>query len=300
LALLAALLSLPGFLQQYGNQTLLLFGSQVPLKHIYAIFSGLLGLSIYFYALGLLGEYKIFRNLNFCGNLTYAISLVLPIILMLIIVFTPIVSYLASNINSIKNESISLVVSIVISALSSGLVEFVYKLYTETLRKKKSIAQSKADIDSLFLTQKLLKEGYFDIAITEAWKAVEKCLVGTISAVVGLEFTNNARDLIDDALKYKVITPEMQSPLKILRESRNKSVHSIKSFQQQKAANLISIAEKTINHCNGIQEECYFCNNKFRITEMETDNITGASVCKKCAKENSNWRDDLFDLSRES
>jgi len=44
------------------------------------------------------------------------------------------------------------------------------------------------------------------------------------------------------------------------------------------------------------EEDCYFCGNSFKLSELDSDNATGASVCEACAEKNPDWKEYLMSI----
>jgi hypothetical protein len=78
LALLGTLYTLNPIVLKYGDISFSFLGYGLKVQMVYFSFLTLLGISVYFYAIALISENKIFIFMQKGGNISYTISLLIP------------------------------------------------------------------------------------------------------------------------------------------------------------------------------------------------------------------------------
>jgi HEPN domain-containing protein len=301
LALLAAMFALNPLVNKYGEIAYLVFGFSVSINSIYLIFCSLLGASVYFYAIGLVGEKAIFEVANKIGHVTYAFALIVPPLFLflypvslaaeIVVKFTQSPAF-----SNVIEYSLSGFVGIAASLISN----FIIKTFSQRDKTEKVKKLSEQENQFLARANELFKQGYFDLAVTESWKAVEIALNKTFISIGEKRYPKNMRLILELAEKRKILKNNQVADLKMILRIRNNAVHTEEHIDSSIASNVLGISEKIIASLAGASESCYFCDKYFHTKDLETENMTGASVCAECAKKNPNWKDELIAMGMDT
>ena len=81
-----------------------------------------------------------------------------------------------------------------------------------------------------------------------------------------------------------------------VRQIRNASVHTERRITGAEAESTLGVSDKIIAALDKVSDRCYICGNLYPLSSLEFDDITGASVCKACAKENPDWKDTFLTI----
>ena len=297
LALLAAMLTLTPLIQTYGTTSYLLFGYPITVNFVYALFGGLLGLSVYLYAVGLIGDKPAYEFINKIGHATYAIALLVP---PLFVVLYP-VSLIAIVIQSIWNNPaftkiVELASSAIVGVIASILSNWIYAAFSAR-DKRDRIEKLRTEENKLLARAKqLFNDGYYDLAVAGSWRAFEVALVKAFEATGERIRPRSFKALFDSARKKELLNEQQIRSMNAIREIRNDAVHTDRQVTAQEAQEALCLAEKIIASLNQIEDRCYFCGQRFPVTALEADDVTGAKVCTSCGKKNPGWRDTLMSM----
>jgi HEPN domain-containing protein len=295
LALLAAMFAISPIIQKYGEANYGLFGLKVTLNFIYLLFCIALGASVYFYAIGLVGDRPFFVILNKVGHIAYALALIVPplfVILYPISVFTDIL------VAAFKTPLFSKVVeyggSAATGVAASLIGHLIFRAFAARDRKEQIDQLSIQENQLLGRARQLFREGYYDLATAESWKAVEVALNRTFETAGIRRRGQPISALLDLARKRELLNAKEIDNLMTVRHMRNDAVHTERKVTKEEARQALSVSEKTIAALDKVADRCYFCGNLFPLSALESDDATGASVCKACAKKNPDWKDTLL------
>ncbi len=298
LALLGALFALNPIITSLGNFSYQLFSLNLKLIYAYWTFAILLGISVYFYAIALIGiENSFFDFTRKLGNLTYAFALFVPPIFFFLyavsvitVLFTDLLKHpFAANI-------IEITFSALIGAFASFGIRTFFKLFSKRDRSEKVQSFSKQESDLLTRSRKLLNEDYYDISVSEAWKAIEVALRKAFYNLGIQEKYISGSNLIQRAEKTKMISGLQAEDLEFIRKMRNDAVHTEVNISKDDAQKVIKISDKVIASLDKITERCYYCNSEHPISSLESDDFGGAFICKNCLNKHPDWKDEMAEM----
>jgi HEPN domain-containing protein len=254
-----------------------------------------LGASVYFYAIGLVGEKAIFEMANKIGHVTYALALIAPPLFFLLYPVSLAASIVVKFTQSPAfSKIIEYALSAFIGVAASLISNSIFQTFSQ--RDKTEKVEKLADQENQLLARAkgLFKQDYFDLAVTESWKAVEISLNKTFISIGEKRYPKTMRSLLELAIQRNILKESQADELKMILRIRNEAVHTERHIDQEEASNALNLSEKIIASLEGASDSCYFCNRTFHIKDLETDDLIGVSVCKDCAKKNPNWKDELM------
>lgn len=297
LALLAALFTL----SPMANETELfftMFSMEIKIRILYWIFVLLLAFSVYFYALALINEEKVHDISQKLGNYIYVMALLFPLLVLSIYIISTISTFLIGLSNSkLTGQILQLVLYTILGAYASILVQKIATKFRRVEDKQISERSKKVEIQLLEKAKKLSQTEMYDLSVIELWKALEMSFERTFSLMALPYDRKNLSKMIDLIKQYKLLPSTLLSELHSIRNIRNKAAHTSDIVSKVEIQNAIKITEKILATIDGYKEKCYYCNNRFPLTELDVEDINGDYyVCKDCAMEHPNWKNEIFVL----
>ncbi len=295
LALLAAMFAVNPLIDRYGDISYLIVGLPISISFIYLLFCSLLGGSVYFYAIGLVGEKAIFALANKLGNITYALALIAPPLFLILYPVSLIVAVVVGFTQSPAfSKSIEYVLSAVVGVTATLLSRFIINTFSQ--RDKAEKVEKLSDQENQLLTRakELYTQGYYDLAVTESWKALEIALRKSFISIGEKRLPRTMHSLIELARQRNLMKDNQANEVKAISTIRNEAVHTERHINKDEALRALRLSEKLTASFEGASDSCYFCRKMFRITDLDNDDCTGASVCAECAKKNPDWKAELM------
>ncbi len=301
LALLGVLFTLNPTITLHGDISYNLFGFPISIKLGFLVFALLLGSSVYFYAIALIGENTALQLARKTGHVTYASALLVPPLYLLLFIVSLIADYVLILLKSdLASKILELILAAVVGAFVNAVVIRLFKVFTKKERADKAQKYTEQENATLTRAKQLFDQKYFDISVTESWKAIE---ISLKKAFMNQDIpikSGNAYKMLQDATKKEMITKKQSEDLSFIRKLRNDAVHTDFEISEEDARQALNIADKTVASLEKTTERCYYCGKDFPLSKGKSDDITGASVCEKCNKIHPNWKDELFDLGMET
>jgi HEPN domain-containing protein len=293
LALLCSIFALNPLIEHHLTKGFELYTLTIPLLWPFLGISITLGITVYLYALTLISDktnLDILRNL---GNYIYTIALIIPPLYIVLFI----VSLVAKVLECIfKIPDITKIVEIffiaIIAFISPILIVSISKVFKSKDRIEKINNLTKIEIDLLAKSRKLSNDGYYDMAIIDAWKAIEVAFSKAfINANHKIEYRVN---LIEVAKKSGFLNNTLYEDLNYIQDLRNQTAHTNNKVSKNDAEKVLSITDKVISELEKEFENCYYCNKKYPKKEMKSDEMEIDYVCKSCAKNNPDWKVELL------
>ncbi len=239
-ALFAAFIAINYYSDSLKNIELSLGLDNYPLLYVFNVMLLILFGAVYFYALDYAKgnsakAWKGLRYLKPIGNYCYALSL----IILPLAIFAHLFSYLLKFIISSLGLSKEIVLVLSASIVVLGGIINVYLIGRSMTNK-----QRKEDLERVQLTEentilqaeKLFKQGFYAPALVEMGKLIEIALQKKLLEEKNLDVKiYTSHQLIDLAVKTKLITPEIVESIKVVRAMRNKAAHLQIEFSKKEA-----------------------------------------------------------------
>lgn len=294
IALLVAMFAVKPIIDTYGTSSYTIFGLSITLSHIYTIFGSFLGATVYFYAIGLIGEKPIFELAKKIGHITYALALITPPLFLLLypvsLITTLAVSVWSTPTISKLIEAAFVVVFGLTAYLMSGII---FDAFAQRDKSEKIEEMEDQENSLLSRAKQLYQQEYYDLAVSESWKAVEVALKKLFLSIDVKARPKTFPLLVETARKCNVLNGSQIEELVAIRSIRNDAVHTEKRMTLDEASRALNVSEKLITSLQSVGNKCHFCGRAFVAGEIEIDNIAGTAVCNECAKKNPEWKDKL-------
>ncbi len=237
LALLGTLFTLHRVVENADYQAATTFttylGYEVNIVHAYLLLAGLLALTVYFYAIGFMTEHPT-AWVEKLGNLIYALAImVVPMYGVLYLS-----SFLAETLGRFDLYWI-----VPLGALGLGVI--IGGLFLKRLGEKDRSAKvahwADLEISSLYRARALFEGGHYDLAVMEAWKAIDARLNRVLTARGLTPPVNNPAAMIDKSIRAGILRETARPQLNELRQHWAVAV-SHQPLKQQDAEAALNIA----------------------------------------------------------
>jgi len=236
LAMAGILFAIHPLIRDHGTVGFAFFGVTLQFQVLYYAFFGLLGCTIYFYAVGFLNEYPM-GFAHRVGNLFYAISLLFPPVFAVVALSATV----AEGVVWISDSPMAGEVSKFSVALIGGCVGLLIARIV-WLRMNNREREASADQlavqshDHLRRAEQLVRAKHFDLVALEGFRAIEASLQHGLLACKAAIPSTRANLLIPAAAKAGLIPEELVGIFHELRIARNRAVHGAELFNQQDAS----------------------------------------------------------------
>jgi HEPN domain-containing protein len=219
LAMLGTLFALHSLLNEFENWTFHWLDYEVKLIYVYALIGGLLAFTVYSYALALLTERPSSRWERL-GNYTYALAiLTVPLYGFL---------YLSKFLAEYFGEAHVQITAPASAAVLAGL----WLLVGLVLRRRLGIKDRQAKVEQLADQEiaaldrapELFDQHHYDLAVIEAWKAIEARLRRVLLLRGYLRRFDNTQKMVDVAARAGLIPEASRKLLQEVRKQWNIAV----------------------------------------------------------------------------
>ena len=244
IGLLAVLFTVTPLLQPFGELGYYLFGVKLTFLRLYYTLTLILALSIYFYAIQFLTE----RDLRYpaiIGNLLYAVALVLPVLYAALFVVTYGVGLLRPV---FSNPIAQTVITAVIGSIVGGFGADVVRRLGQALgrQEKKAVSEQleREEMQFFHRAEQFLQTGYYDLAVVEAWKAIE---VAARGALLRRDVRVSYRLPIHREIEMHGLLPKDLIPaLEVVRRTRNTAAHAVERISEEQARSAIELSARIL------------------------------------------------------
>ena len=204
LALLAALFALHPLTEKLSFN-FSIFSLQISIEFIYWVFVGLLAFTVYFYAISLIKEDKLYNKFHIIGNFSYTLSLLFPPVIFFLIGISALTALLPSNFWKVFLESLF---STVLGLLMSMGISKIMKKMSVKEKLLSNIKAKNADFELLERAKKLSKDKMYDLTIIDLWNVVETSFYRMFEEN-GIVFDKKKPTSIINVIKEKTTLPSM-------------------------------------------------------------------------------------------
>jgi hypothetical protein len=229
LALIGTLFALHPFVERFGDRGFVYpvwrDEVQVDLKiyYVYGLVAALLALTVYFYALGLLSE-RGYSWMEKAGNYSYAIAVMILPLYGGLYVSALVAERVGQTHLAVTTPAVALGLGILWLAVSYFFAWRLRRRMGEQDRRVKLEQLADQEIHALNRAREMFASSHYDLAVIEAWKAIEARLRRAllIRKLGGQKETPQA--LVHRATRAKLFSPPALAQLQELRRQWNIAV----------------------------------------------------------------------------
>lgn len=270
IGLLAVVFTLTPLLGSYGSAGFLLVGLRIEVRQLYLFLSATLGLAVYFYGL----QFMTGRRMRFAavaGDVFYALAMVGPLLfasLFLTVLFAGAAARLFATVSILP-----VLEGIISSIAGAGAMWTWFQLRATLDRKQKhseAFSREQQEISQLKRAEELLRSGHNDLAIVEAFRALELAAPTLIPKLGSLDLKKKHREwfqILTDRLPT-----ELRAQLESVRNRRNQAAHGVEPISAtaaQEAVRTISRVLAVLSANRG--DRCPQCGSSGLAQEFGSD-----------------------------
>lgn len=193
-----------------------------------------------------IGTWKIFNYFILIAYVLFAFILVTPILFLLnIIAYKLFTTFVAQNeIKAINFSKVSSIITFILQ-LTLAIVTAVFYKRERKIKTQQNIANQ--EIIELDNANKLFKDGYYSNSILESFKVLETHLYKKLTDKDYRIPRHRLNDIIELALKEKIITKEDLPDINDVRGMRNIAAHTNAEYTEQQAKFALKFVKELIN-----------------------------------------------------
>lgn len=191
------------------------------------------------------GKWKFWDYLLIIAFFLFIVILTTPIIVLLSIGLAKLSSIFSNRPEESKNV---LILSLTILGTTVSLIQTIFTtkqiFYNRKVKQQEEIEEQ--EIKELDNASKLLTDGYYSHSVLESFKAIQTHLYRELSKRDIRVQPYKFLDLIDTALKYKIISNDDKGIINDIRGMRNTAAHSNIEYTKQQAENALKYTKELI------------------------------------------------------
>ncbi len=250
LALLGVVFAVQPLVGSLLASVLQVFSLRIPIRYFVVAFVGLLSLTVYVYALDFLVE-RPQSWLRKTGNVLYAVSLAIPLLVPVLWLVNAIGSALLSTASTVVMSIGQSVLSIAGAVLGALFSWSTARRLGHTDEVAIELKLSTDEAGHIRRATEMLSAGHYDLAIVEAFRAVESAMLGALWRRGQSIRPGRPGDLVSAARQAEVLPTETLGLLVELRAARNRAVHGDGQFDRQFAEARIQDALRILGRIRG-------------------------------------------------
>jgi HEPN domain-containing protein len=242
MALLGTILAVHPIVHEYRSAGFHMFGVAFTVWRAYVSLAATLALAVYLYAVNVVRE-RPFSLLQRAGHVTYAVGLsILPAYLL---------AWLGLELGAgastiLKSPAAQPFIGHLLASLGGAVAAVLAMALFSQLRTREKATVARLlgveEAGHIVRARQMLGAGHHDLAVIEAYRAVEAALRRAIVESGASPTLSGPRQLIDQALKATLVAADAKPNLEGLRVARNHAVHSTVLVQKEEAERIVSVA----------------------------------------------------------
>jgi len=252
LGFVALIISLSAFKDELAKVSIPLIHTTISLADYYLSIVYCLSICLYLYIIEniakdtKIGSWKIFDIILKIAYFLFVFTLITPILLALNFIIYKIYISLASD-NKILNYANNLTSTIILGFLGGVISEILSKYILREKRIKLNEEIEEKEIKQLNNASKLYNDGYYSHSVLETFKTLETHLYKKLTQKDIRVPRHNINQIIQVALKNKIITENDLPIINDIRGMRNVAAHTDSNYTQQQAQFALDFVKKLIS-----------------------------------------------------
>lgn len=223
LALLGTLFALHPFLERYAEWGFLYLDYDLKIWYPVAITAGLLALTVYCFAIALVSE-RVHGFMERLGNYAYAIAVMIGPLYAGLFLASRLADALEASHLAWAAPGVALGVGIGWLVLSQIVAWFFRGRLSEEDRAAKTRQWADQEMAALNRAREMFQSQHYDLSVIEAWRAIEARLRRVLLARGIRSGGESPQQMIDAAVRYKLVPEKSLELLHELRKQWNVAV----------------------------------------------------------------------------
>jgi predicted RNA-binding Zn-ribbon protein involved in translation (DUF1610 family) len=241
IGLLAVLFTLTPLVEAHGTLGFTLFGIGVHVSHLYNVMAVSLGLSVYAYGVQFVTERR-FKATAAVGDIFYALAIVAPGVFVGMFLAAEITEIVARVLQSPALSSVIQSGLSIVTAIGGAIAGFRFQRVLDLKQKKvEATRQNLAELNALQRAEQLYESSYYDLAVVEAFKALEL-------AARALQSDDRKgatqRDWLEPIMAR--VPDDLKKSVDEVRRVRNMAAHANTPVSQATAREALTAANKVL------------------------------------------------------
>ena len=269
IALLAVLFTLTPLLDTYGTVGFAILGTRLEIRHLYLVLSVTLGLAVYCYGIQFVAS-RLMRVASIAGDVFHAIAIVVPALYVSLYLAATLVTAVAPILRSPFVQSVvKVVVSAILGAVSVGYWNRARRILDVRQKQAEETRRADLEVDSLRMAEELFKNGHYDLATIEAFRALEIAARGSANKVDRTLRREN-RDWFQ--VLVASLPEQLRPSLERARTVRNSAAHGVELVSEEAAREAINVIGKSLALIAGsVLDRCPACGSTQIVEESGSD-----------------------------
>jgi len=283
IGLLAVLFTLTPFLDQYGTTGFDLVGVTFSIYRLYLFMSAVLGLAVYSYGIQFTTE-RTLRPAVVAGDVFYVVAIVAPALFAALFVIAEAADAAAPIVRSPSFGTLLQNGLSAIAGAGASLAGYLFGKKLDTKEKRAEAAKRELlEVAALRRAEDLFKAGHFDLAVVEAFKALEVASRGIPAAHRPTGRRPRTRDWFQIVSGF--MPEDLRPRLEQARRVRNMAAHSVEPVVESTARETLNTVNKVLAILAGDRaKRCPECGSDDLVTEQGSDSgfAWERSRCRNC------------------
>ena len=232
-------------------------------------------------------QYSNLRIFKHIESLSYVLFLVI-ILSTSILLITYLLQLLILQITALNETTKSVLMSIlsaIIGAISTYFSKYVVDKYQTSKKSKEESEIIEREVKSFKLSEKLLKEGYYNQSLFETFKMLENAIYKALRQRDLIFRKTPFLEMIKIADKYNIFTKAQIEQINRIRIKRNEIAHNYSStISKVEAEEAQNLAKEIFTNTENVEHENIEIENKYFIGKVQTDLNQAKELSKKSNK----------------
>ena len=177
------------------------------------------------------------------------------------------------------------ILSAIIGAISTYFSKYVVDKYQTSKKSKEESEIIEREVKSFKLSEKLLKEGYYNQSLFETFKMLENAIYKALRQRDLIFRKTPFLEMIKIADKYNIFTKAQIEQINRIRIKRNEIAHNYSStISKVEAEEAQNLAKEIFTNTENVEHENIEIENKYFIGKVQTDLNQAKELSKKSNK----------------
>jgi len=227
---------------------------------------------------------RIFKHIESLSYVLFIVIILSPSLLLTIYLLQLIILQI-TVLNETTKSAIMSILSVIIGAISTYFSKYVVDKYQSSKKSKEESEMIEREVKSFELSDKLLKDGYYNQSLFETFKMLENGIYKALRQRDLIFRKAPFLEMIRIADKYNIFTKAQIEQINRIRIKRNEAAHNITStITKVEAEEAQNFAKEIFANTEKVEPENIMAENKYFLGKVQTDLKQAKELSKKANK----------------
>lgn len=227
---------------------------------------------------------KIFKHIESLSYVLFLIIILSPSILLVIYLLQLLILQITA-LNETTKTILMSILSAIIGAISTYFSKYVVDKYQLSKKSKEESEIIEREVKSFELSDKLLKDGYYNQSLFETFKMLENGIYKALRQRDLIFRKAPFLEMIRIADKYNIFTKSQIEQINRIRIKRNEFAHNISSaITKAEAEEAQNLAKDILLNTENVEPDNFETDNKYFIGRVQTELKQAMEIAKKTNK----------------